>query len=63
MVLFESVLLQEFLIITFFNFIKSCFSTLSKNHEDSIFYKLLFVTILGYSIISFFDFPSEKLVT
>ncbi len=34
---------------------------LSKNHEDSIFYKLLFVTILGYSFISFFDFPSERI--
>ena len=34
---------------------------LSKNHEDSIFYKLLFATILGYSFISFFDFPSERI--
>ncbi len=34
---------------------------LSKNHEDSIFFKLLFATILGYFFISFFDFPSERI--
>ena len=34
---------------------------LSRNHKNSFFYKLLFVTILGYSFISLFDFPFERI--
>ena len=34
---------------------------LSRNHKDSFFYKLLFVTILGYTFISLFDFPFERI--
>ncbi len=34
---------------------------LSKNHDDSFFFKLVFITVLGYSFISFFDFPSERI--